>query len=105
MEFAGIYDELKAERHEIIAISSDSFDSSRDLKKRLELPFNIYSDVDCAAIKALGIFHEDEPKGRPIARPTIYVLDRDRAIRYRYVGESSRDRPVTAEIPDLVRSL
>lgn len=105
MEFAGIYEELSANGDAVIGISSDSFDSCRDLRERLSLPFRIYSDPACEMIKAMGIFHDDEPKNRQIARPAVYVLDAERIIRYRYVGKSSRDRPVTADLPKLIESV
>jgi peroxiredoxin len=89
----------------VVAISSDSFDSCRDLRKRIDLPYGVYSDFGCKAIQELGIFHDDEPKSRQIARPTIYILGPEREILYRYVGTGSRDRPNTSDIPAIIRSL
>ncbi|TVR72371.1 MAG: hypothetical protein EA415_09875 [Sphaerobacteraceae bacterium] len=100
-----MYEATTAEDAEIIAISSDSFDSCRDLKKRLELPYGVFSDPNCKSIHELGIFHDDEPKNRQICRPTVYILGPQREILYRYVGTGSRDRPVTTEIPEIVRQL
>jgi peroxiredoxin len=89
----------------VIGASSDSPEESRDLRECLGLPFSLYSDPGCQAIRALGIYHANEPKGRNIARPAIYVLDTDRTIQYRYVGKNSRDRPLTADILDLVQRI
>jgi peroxiredoxin len=105
VEFAEITGELNEAGYGIIAFSSDSPAEALEIRERLELPYKVYSDPECETIKALGIFHDDEPKGRQIARPTIYILDQDRTILYRYVGEGSRDRPETATIPALVQSL
>ena len=104
MEFAQKYQSLHQENIEIIAVSSDTPEQCSELRNRLELPFTPYADPECEAIRALGIYHEDEPKGRHIARPSVYVLDAEHRIRYRYVGESSRDRPDTGEVVALARS-
>ncbi len=44
-------------------------------------------------IEAYGVFHQNEAKGRPIARPAAFVIDGAGVITYRYVGEDPRDRP------------
>lgn len=49
-------------------------------------------------IEHYGVFHQHEPKGRPIARPAAFVIDGEGVIRYRYVGDDPRDRPSADEL-------
>lgn len=65
---------------------------------RARLPFPLLSDADLTAIDAYGVRHHDEPKGRQIARPAIFLLDRMGVVRYAYVGEHERDRPALGTI-------
>lgn len=62
------------------------------------LPFSLLSDVELTAIDAYGVRHRDEPKGRQIARPAIFLLDANGVVRYAYVGEHERDRPAIGTI-------
>jgi peroxiredoxin len=98
LEFAEQYERMQQGNIAFVAVSSDTVAECRELETRLELPFTLYADPECVAIKQLGVYHENEPKGRHIARPTLYILDAERIIRYRYIGENARDRPETAEI-------
>lgn len=83
---------------EIVAISSEDRAQAAQIKREEALPFPILSDPEHRVIDAYGVFHDDEPKGRPIARPATFVLDAVGAIRYRYVGENPSDRPSPDEI-------
>lgn len=49
-------------------------------------------------IRAYDVFHENESKGREIARPSTFMLDRDGRIVWRYVGARASDRPKLDEI-------
>ena len=70
----------------------------RGAAEQARLPFPLLSDVDLTAIDAYDVRHHDEPKGRQIARPAIFLLDRRGVVRYAYVGEHERDRPALGTI-------
>jgi hypothetical protein len=40
----------------------------------------------------------DEPEGGPIARPSLFVLDRAGVVRYAHIGEHKRDRPALGAV-------
>ena len=63
------------------------------MKQEFGISFPILSDTARTMIEDYGVFHENETKGRPIARPAAFVIDGGGTIRYRYVGEDQRDRP------------
>ena len=68
----------------------------------MELPFPLLTDRDTSVIRAYGVFHENESKGRDIARPSTFVLDGEGVVVWRYVGARASDRPKLDEILDRV---
>ena len=70
-----------------------------------QLPFTVLSDPDHMAIDLFGVLHEDEPEGRIIARPAVFLIDREGVIRFAHVGEHSRDRPALGTILLALESL
>jgi peroxiredoxin len=80
---------LKAAGVTPVAISTDSITDSQDLAARLQLSFALLSDPDLVAASAYGV----AMVGRDIAVPATFVIEADRTISYRYVGEDMTDRP------------
>lgn len=86
----------------ILAVSNEDHKRGAKLKQELELPFLLLADTERRVIQEYGVFHHNEPKGRPISRPATFVLDEEGVIRYRYVGDSPPDRPAAEAILDAV---
>ena len=63
-----------------------------------KLPYAVLGDPDLVTIDRYGVRHVDEPMGRRIARPSVFVLDRSGLVRYLHVGEHERDRPPLAAL-------
>ena len=42
--------------------------------------YTLLSDLDAAVINRYGLFNQDDPRGRAIPHPTVYVIDLARAI-------------------------
>ena len=59
------------------------------MAEKLILPFPLLADPEGEVIRRYGVWDEE---GK-IARPAIFVLDRDGIVRYAYVGEDFADRP------------
>lgn len=64
-----------------MAISSEDRAEVSKLKHELAVSFPILSDTDRAVIERYSVFHENEPKGRPIARPSAFIIDPKGIIR------------------------
>lgn len=82
----------------VLPVSAEPLALARAGVERDGLPFAVLSDETLATIDAYGVRHHDEPEGRAIARPALFVLDRAGAVRFAHVGDAPRDRPA----PDLV---
>jgi peroxiredoxin len=79
-----------------VAIVVDTVAQNAAMVEKLLIPFPILSDSDPegAVIRSAGVWDE---RGL-IARPAIFLLDRDRRIHYAYVGMDFVDRPGDDEL-------
>ncbi len=77
----------------VLPISSEPLALAREGVARDRLPFAVLADESLATIDRYGVRHRDEPEGRAIARPAVFVLDRTGFVRFAHVGEAPRDRP------------
>ncbi len=69
------------------------------------LPFNILVDESREVVKAYGVWHRAGLDAWNIARPAVFLIARDRSIRYSFVGTSQREFPSHAEILAAVAAL
>lgn len=99
MQLAEHHDRFQRERIALVMISVDSVEDSRALADRLGTRIPLLSDPDMTVIGAWGVAME----GRDIAVPATFVVDRERRIRWRRVGETQIDRPAIAETLDQAR--
>jgi peroxiredoxin len=70
-----------------VAISADSAEPGG------ALPFLVLSDPDLRVIRRYGVLHQPDDNGPGIARPSVFLLDRSRTVRYAYIGVDANDRP------------
>lgn len=87
---AADYEKFKAAGADILAISVDPPEKSRDFANKLKVPFPVLSDVDHKTIDAYGVLNPQ----RPIAKPAVFIVDKKGIVRWSYIGESPPDRPL-----------
>lgn len=63
-------------------------------------PFNILVDESRTVAKAYGVWHRAGLDAWNIARPAVFLIDRDQSIRYSFVGSSQREFPSHEEIAE-----
>lgn len=83
-----------------MAISVDDRATSARLRQRLDLAFSLLSDTKLKVIAAYGVTAKD----REIAVPAVFIVDRQRRIIYRHVGQSITDRPAPERLFSALRS-
>ena len=71
----------------------------------IEIEFPLLSDPDHRVIDRYGLFNTEDPRGREIAHPATFVIDRDGRVRYRFVELDYRVRPTNEDILDVLTSL
>jgi peroxiredoxin len=62
--------------------------------------YPVLTDSELTAIDRYGVADpgETDDDGRRIARPALFLLDREGVVRFAHVGEHARDRPALAAI-------
>ena len=86
---------------EIVALSADTPDQARMTVSELGITFPVLSDASRTHIRAYDVLHPEEG----IARPSLFVLDRDGMVRWQYVGINAADRPATGDVLEHLREL
>lgn len=76
------------------AISVDPVSEAKAMKERYKLGFELLSDPDMSTVKAYGV----AMKGRDIAVPAIFIIDKQQRVRFAYVGTTIDDRPDPEEL-------
>jgi len=98
-------EELRDEDAEAVAISVDPPDKSRLIAERYGLEFSLLSDPDLEVIDAFGVRHRDGGLDGDIARPAIFILDREGRIVWRELTENWRVRARPEPILERLRAL
>ena len=96
MELEGTLPRLAAAGADVVAISSDDLATSTAFARDEKLSYPLLADPDMAAILAWGVRH----RGKSMAVPAVFIVDRDGIVRWRRIGESISDRTDIEEILD-----
>jgi peroxiredoxin len=85
------YAEIRAAGATVAAVSVDPPSKSEALRRELKLPFPILCDRERRVIREWGIYNPREKGG--IAKPAVFVIDRDLTVRYSRVDDVVRRVP------------
>jgi peroxiredoxin len=66
------------------------------------LEFPLLSDPDHAVIARYGLLNQQDPEDRPIPHPTVFVIDREGVVRWKFIETDYRIR---AENEDILAAL
>lgn len=101
------YWELRGLGIDLIAAANDTPGTNLDLRERYDLPFTILSDEDGKVAEAYGALHENEPRGRRIARVSMFLITpagQGATIAWEYVGPTSRHRVAPSRLSQEVQT-
>jgi peroxiredoxin len=73
----------------MIAISADPPADGQKVASEMKLTYPILSDIFKNHIKQYGVLHPQEG----IARPSMFVVNKEGRIVWSYVGQDASDRP------------
>lgn len=68
------------------------------------LAFDVLIDERRDVLRAYGVWHRIGLDAWNIARPALFLIDRDRTIRYSRIGDNQREFPAHPEILDAIRA-
>ena len=90
----------------VIGISVDPPFSNKAFKEHNKLNFTILSDFNREAVKMYGVAGElPILKGYILAKRSVFVIDRNGIIRYKWVSEDPSKEPNYEEIKQIVAKL
>jgi peroxiredoxin Q/BCP len=87
---ASDYDKFKAADAEILAISVDPPEKSRELGEKLKIRFPLLSDQDHRVIDQYEIL---DPGGK-ISIASVFVVDKKGIVRWSYITDDYKVRPL-----------
>jgi peroxiredoxin len=79
-EYRDHYDAIRAAGANLVAVSVDSPEKSEAVRKQLQLPFVILSDMERRIVQEWGIYNSKEKGG--IAKPAVFILAPDQTVRF-----------------------
>jgi peroxiredoxin len=82
----------------LAAVSVDSVEDSAAFTQQWRFPFPLLSDPQLKLIDAYGARHPQGHDGKDISRPTVVIIDPNKIVRFKYIGQSPVDRPADDEI-------
>lgn len=91
---AANFDKYKAADAELLAISVDPPEKNRELADRLKLTFRVLSDAGHKVIDSYDIL---DPGGK-IARAAVFVIDKKGVVRWTYVADDYKVRPLDEQV-------
>lgn len=86
--------------------ANDTPETNAALREQLDLPFTLLSDPEAEVARAYGAFHENEHRGRKIARVAMFLIGsaaQEQRILWEYVGPTSRHRPAPSRLSEEVQ--
>ncbi len=67
--------------------------------------YPLLSDPDHRVIDRYGLFNPGERRGRPVPHPTVFVVDLDGIVRWKFVEIDYRVRPTNEDIAGALAAL
>jgi peroxiredoxin len=87
------YQQILAAGATLAALSVDTPEQSETVRRQLQLPFPILCDTERRVIRDWDVDNPREKGG--IAKPSVYVIEADRRVRYAAVDGVATRRPPT----------
>jgi peroxiredoxin len=81
-----------------VVVVAQKSESVRRYIEETGLPFNILIDGSRDVLKAYGVWHRVGLDAWNIARPALFVIERDGRIRYSFVADKQHEFPTHEEI-------
>jgi peroxiredoxin len=93
-----IYEEFEKRDAGVVSILAESFTHMQEFLQTHSYPFPVLSDVRREVVKAYGVYVRVNFESVNISRPAEVIIDKEKAIRYIYVGRIQTDFPPDEEI-------
>lgn len=89
----------------VLAISVDSIFSHYAWAEKLGITFPLLSDFNRKVIRLYGVIHEEILGLKGIAKRSVFILDREGTVRYRWISEDPAQLPNMEEVRENLKKL
>jgi len=86
---------------DILAVSPDGIDKTRDTVTRYKIPFRLLSDPQMKVINKYGVLNELENGDDA----SVFIIDKSGKIRYKYIGIVPSDMPSNDKLMETIRGM
>ena len=98
VELAQDVDEFRRHRVETAVVLAQRASSVQRYTGDRRLPFEILADETREVTKAYGVWHRIGLSAWNIARPAVFLIEKDWSISYSFIGQSQAEFPSLEEI-------
>jgi thioredoxin-dependent peroxiredoxin len=95
------YDHIKQLNAEIVAISTDNLDESKNLAVEQQLSFKVISDPDHRIVDEFGVF--DSENGTSFI--TLILIDKEGIVRYKKIVEGPEDMFSASDVTEQLQDM
>jgi glutaredoxin-dependent peroxiredoxin len=89
----------------VVGISIDSLWSHKAFAQSLNIKFPLLSDFNKEISRKYGVLYEDLRGLRGVSKRSVFVIDKEGVIRYRWVSEEPGKEPNYTEVQDILKSI
>ena len=86
---------------DVLAISPDDVEKTRDTRTRYKIPFRLLSDPNLKVIKKYNVFNDLENGDDA----SVFIIDKDGRIRHKYIGIVPTDLPPNDKLMESIRDM
>lgn len=93
---------------QFVALVNDTPETNKNLRERLDLPYTLLSDPEAEIARKYDVFHENEPKGRNIARVSVFYVDsaeNGTIVRWEHVSPSHHHRVPPSRLSEVIQEM
>lgn len=104
MQLKALLTEEQEQNTQILALSVDAPEDLQRMVDRISAgdglapTFPFLTDPGHQVIDRYGLFNPDDPRGRQIAHPATFVIDKEGVVRWRFIEVDYRMRPSNDDI-------
>ena len=98
VELAQDVDEYRRHRVEAAVVLAQRASAVQRYLTDHPVPFDVLVDESRAVSKAYGVWQRIGLDAFNIARPAVFLIEKDRSIRYSFIGQSQGEFPSLEEI-------
>ncbi|MBO20349.1 MAG: hypothetical protein CL732_07415 [Chloroflexi bacterium] len=99
-ELADAYPQFSELGTEIVAISTDDVTDAKQMASLVNAPFQVLADASSETALAYEVF---DLLDDGVAAPAVFIVDGDRVVQWKQIGQDIADRPSLGELLSVVQ--